>query len=59
MYSSYSFKERSLKRLPHLSRHFLIVLVCVAVGGDPPKVLFSLFVIYAFVGLCGFALALA
>ena len=46
----YSFKDVNLKRSVPFIAPFLIVLVYVAVVSDPPKVLFSLFVIYAMSG---------
>lgn len=46
----YSFKDLDLKRSVPFIAPFLMVLGYVAVVSDPPKVLFSLFVIYALSG---------
>ncbi len=46
----YSFKDLNLKRSVPFIAVFLIVLGYVAVVSDPPKVLFSLFVLYALSG---------
>jgi CDP-diacylglycerol--serine O-phosphatidyltransferase len=46
----YSFKDLNLKRSVPFIAPFLVVLIYVAVVSDPPKVLFSLFVIYAMSG---------
>ena len=47
----YSFKDVNFKKSVPFIAIFLIVLIFVAVSSDPPKVLFSLFVIY---GLSGY-----
>jgi CDP-diacylglycerol--serine O-phosphatidyltransferase len=46
----YSFKDVNLKRSVPFIAPFLVVLCYVAIVSDPPKVLFGLFVIYAFSG---------
>ena len=47
----YSFKDVNFKKSVPFIAIFLIVLIFVAVSSDPPKVLFSLFVVY---GLSGY-----
>jgi CDP-diacylglycerol--serine O-phosphatidyltransferase len=47
----YSFKDINYRKSVPFIAIFLIVLAFVAVAGDPPKVLFSLFVLY---GLSGY-----
>lgn len=46
----YSFKDVNFKRSVPFVAVFLVVLMYVAVVSDPPKVLFSLFVMYALSG---------
>jgi CDP-diacylglycerol---serine O-phosphatidyltransferase len=47
----YSFKDINFRKPVPFIVAFLIVLAMVAISGDPPKVLFGLFVLY---GLSGF-----
>ncbi len=49
----YSFKDINYRKSVPFIAVFLIVLALVAVAGDPPKVLFGLFVLY---GLSGYAI---
>ena len=49
----YSFKDINFRKPVPFIVAFLMVLVLVAISGDPPKVLFGLFVLY---GLSGYAL---
>lgn len=51
----YSFKDINLRKSVPFIAAFLIVLILVAIAGDPPKVLFGLFVVY---GLSGYGLYL-
>lgn len=48
----YSFKDINYRKSVPFIAIFLIVLALVAVAGDPPKVLFGLFILY---GLSGYA----
>jgi len=48
----YSFKDINFRKPVPFIVAFLMVLVLVAISGDPPKVLFGLFVLY---GLSGYA----
>lgn len=48
----YSFKDINYRKSVPFIAIFLIVLAFVAVAGDPPKVLFGLFILY---GLSGYA----
>jgi CDP-diacylglycerol--serine O-phosphatidyltransferase len=49
----YSFKDINYRKSVPFIAVFLIVLAFVAIAGDPPKVLFMLFVLY---GLSGYAI---
>lgn len=49
----YSFKDINYRKSVPFIAVFLIVLALVAVAGDPPKVLFGMFVLY---GLSGYAI---
>jgi CDP-diacylglycerol--serine O-phosphatidyltransferase len=49
----YSFKDINYRKSVPFIAIFLIVLAFVAVAGDPPKVLFGLFILY---GLSGYAI---
>lgn len=49
----YSFKDINYRKSVPFIAVFLIVLAFVAIAGDPPKVLFGLFVLY---GLSGYAI---
>ncbi len=49
----YSFKDINYRKSVPFIAIFLIVLALVAVAGDPPKVLFGMFVLY---GLSGYAI---
>lgn len=49
----YSFKDINYRKSVPFIAIFLIVLAFVAIAGDPPKVLFGLFVLY---GLSGYAI---
>ncbi|HEV7856058.1 MAG TPA: CDP-diacylglycerol--serine O-phosphatidyltransferase [Herminiimonas sp.] len=49
----YSFKDINYRKSVPFIAVFLIVLAFVAIAGDPPKVLFSMFVLY---GLSGYAI---
>jgi CDP-diacylglycerol--serine O-phosphatidyltransferase len=49
----YSFKDINYRKSVPFIAVFLIVLVFVAIAGDPPKVLFGMFVLY---GLSGYAI---
>ena len=48
----YSFKDINYRKSVPFIAIFLIVLALVAIAGDPPKVLFGLFILY---GLSGYA----
>jgi CDP-diacylglycerol--serine O-phosphatidyltransferase len=48
----YSFKDINYRKSVPFIAIFVIVLIFVAIAGDPPKVLFGLFVLY---GLSGYA----
>jgi CDP-diacylglycerol--serine O-phosphatidyltransferase len=49
----YSFKDINYRKSVPFIAVFVVVLVFVAIAGDPPKVLFGLFVLY---GLSGYAI---